>query len=110
MIIALDIDEDGGAVPPIMSEVITTRDKQLDRFRTKADKDTLFATLCPWRSSSSWINHYCLQNTGRQALFLLYKSSYVINSAWKKLERAIISPARQLSQLVKGYQNVDFDQ
>jgi hypothetical protein len=118
-LIALDVDEDGDVVPPTTSEVIVTKDPQLDSstpiFRSKAAKDAFFDTLPstiqlqldqPF-GKDNLKQCYYLQKTGKQALLHIYKSGYMTNSVKKKLECAF-PPARQLNQLLRRYRDVDF--
>jgi hypothetical protein len=117
--ITLEVDEDGDTVPPTTSEVIATKGPQLDSstpiFRSKTDKDAFFATLPsaiqlqldqPF-GKDNLKQCYYLQKTGKQALLHLYKSGYMTNTVKKKLECAF-PPARQLSQLLRRYRDVDF--
>jgi hypothetical protein len=116
----IDRDEDGDVLPPNTSEVINLNKRlQLDDstpvFHNRKDKAAFLATLPtaiqlqleqPFGKDNLKQCFY-LQKTGKQALFLLYHSGYMTCRTKKKLERAF-PPARQLSQLFKKYQDVDF--
>jgi hypothetical protein len=120
VIIPTDRDEDGDILPPTNSEVTSqTKHAALHdntpAFLTRAQKAAFFATLPtaiqlqleqPFGKDN--LNQcYYLQKTGKQALFLLFRSGYMTCRIRNKLERAF-PPARHLSQLLKRYQNVDF--
>jgi hypothetical protein len=112
-------DESGDFAPPTTSDIITPRAPGLDAatpiFSTKMNKEVFFASLPnniklmvdqPFGKDN--LNQcFYLQKTGKQALFLILTSGYLTNTAKKKLERAF-PPARQLSQIMRKYQEVDF--
>ena len=112
-------DEDGEPIAPTTSQAVPYERKILDPqtpiFRTKESKAAFLATLPtaiqlqldqPFGKDN--LNQcFYLQKTGKMALLLLYKSGFMSNTVKKKLERAF-PPARQLNQIVKLYQNVDF--
>lgn len=105
---------------PTMSEVLlppSTRklDPRTATFRSQADKDEFLATLptaiqlqLNQKFGKDNLNQsFYLQKTGSQAMLLLYKSGFMTNTVKKKLESAF-PPARQLRQLMKKYEFVDF--
>ncbi len=112
-------DEDGEPIAPTTSQAVPYKRKILDPqtpiFRTKESKAAFLATLPtaiqlqldqPFGKDN--LNQcFYLQKIGKMALLLLYKSGFMSNTVKKKLERAF-PPARQLNQIVKLYQNVDF--